>query len=114
MVLSDIKEVMRDTAMLLDISPPIVEDVMRHVFKSMRKFFRYPDAVGVQFSYFGTFVANSKAIRYAINTELIKRIRRNPEKYIDDFRVIWKLKQLAYKNDERRKYKERFGSWHFK
>lgn len=115
MLLTKTNEIDEQVASMLKYHPNVVKDVMEHVYLSTKNYLVYPDSAGMRLPHLGTIRPNYKALNHFLLKKLIPRIRKErSEELINRFRIYWELRKLIRNDKQRRKYKERFGSWHYK
>lgn len=116
MVIHKLDEVFDKTHELTQYSPEIVASVMQHVFRSWVDFLATPTHAGIRLPNLGVIRSVPKAIEYYLRNVVITKLRkdRNNEQLKEHFRIFWKYRRLLQEDEKRRKYKKRFGKWHYK
>lgn len=86
---------------------------MKHIFKSLYEWLCKPVTSGFRLKYWGIIRGYTPSIRHSLTESLLPSLRKGKDKK-ELFRILWNFKYLTHKEDERRKYKKRFGTWHWK
>lgn len=104
----DVRGIIKLTAETLDVPPKLVKLCINNTFHELKEWLRNPDTcAAVMINDFGTFYINLRSINMRI-INLIPFLRgRQREKYIDQFRELWRRRQLAIDYELRRKSTKR-------
>lgn len=75
-----------------------------------------PSHAGMFISHLGTIRSTVPAMDNYLKNLLGKSIRANPEdnSLKEKYKVYWQYRRLLQQDVKRKKYKERFGKWHYK
>jgi hypothetical protein len=107
-----IDPIVSKTIEVLDYPPEVVADAIAHAFKYMKEYVAKPTAAGLRYQHFGVIRPSIKSLNWHLSHKMLPKLRanRDDEELKQKFRVYWQLRDLIRKDNERRNYKERFGS----
>ena len=99
----------------LSIPPEIVADVMTHHYNDLKKFINNPTHASYLLPGFGIFVPYHPILYHDVKRAitLLRSDRSNPE-YLANFRTTWSYYRMAQQDKHYRKFKKRYGKWHWK
>lgn len=111
-MVNDVSKIINKTAEVLEYSPEVVKHVVKHQFSDLRSFMLKPTSVVYRMQHLGEWKGNMPSLNSYLK-ELINKLRVD-KSYQEQFTIFWKYRRDLQKEDQRRKFKERFGSWHWK
>ena len=113
MLLSPVDPLINKTASALDIPKEVVKKVISHQFKEVADNYKYWKYVGFRFEGLGSLYVSPGAYKKIIQ-DLLIRSRKDPQsKYREALFNAFKLRHQVKSFHESKKYKKRFGSWHY-
>lgn len=114
MLVSRIDKLLAQTAENTNQPPEIVADVIKHLFEFIKDFLLNPTHAGLRINYLGVIRPKKKILNFHVKRLLDDLRKDKSEENITKFRAFWNLRRLLQKDTERRNYKKRYGTWHFK
>lgn len=115
MIVHKITPIVNQTAQLLNKDPELVAHVIGHILYQIKEYIENPNSPGIRITNFGVIRPYQPALTKHLKRLLTKLRDPNtpPElipEYQTQFRIFWNLRKLNQQDNERRKFKKRFGN----
>lgn len=109
-----VTELLPQVAQLTSYPLEVVEEVVQAHYDALKEFLNAPTHAAIHFDYFGKLYTKPAAVRLRV-LAAIKEYRLQPsDKAKERITQLYSLYRMSKEYELSRKYKVRFGSWHYK
>ena len=92
----------------------VIKEVIQAHYDALQEFLNNPTHAAIHFDFFGKFYTKPSQVKLRIN-RLVKEYRLEPtQAKKDEISSMYSIYRKAHEYEQSRKYKKRFGSWHYK
>lgn len=115
MIVSKITPIVNKTAEILDLDATTVQKVIAHTLAATKQYIENPHTKsGLRLRYFGVIRPYPQSLTSYLK-KLIRHLRDPTKAHLheeikQEFRRFWNLRKLLQKDNDRRNFKQRFGS----
>lgn len=109
-----IDQIITKTANTLSIPEHKVRQVLKHTFRTLRKEFYRPSSPAYFLEDFGNFTITPHRLRTSFNKVLLLYRKDNAPSLLERLHSYASIRSKVSAYFQSRKYKKRFGSWHWK